>query len=142
MCIQQSEWNSHFANNLKGPRFGDIVTVVEEVSTMIGSSYLLAEWKERYFSARCFIPLSEIDETELTPELKVEDPVSAQLICERIMALPAGSFWVLAIKESIKEGYNPEEIVYSILKEMAVHNNAIRRMFGNQICDNILNYTL
>lgn len=76
MCIKSGKWVSKTGRDGWGPQYGETCTVVDESN----SAYQLAEYyvnpvdgvRESYIKKH-FIPLSDIDETELVNELQTAD---------------------------------------------------------------------
>jgi hypothetical protein len=82
MCINVRGWYVDetllwglikYKKDTKGPKYGDIVTVTRRCYEEGILYYELQEWpKNGEFEADCFVPLSDIDETEMVREFNTE----------------------------------------------------------------------
>jgi len=84
VCINTTGWYQDkkalfglitYKRNCKGPKYGDIVTKIKDVYEEGILYYILVEWpdaNDEGFEATSFIPLSEIDETEMERNYKTE----------------------------------------------------------------------
>lgn len=70
MCIKDGQWRGKLTGDpAEGPKYGEVVTVVDEVTTSDKDVYILQEYPDaRGYAKKRFIPLSDIDETELVSE--------------------------------------------------------------------------
>lgn len=77
MCINDAGWCEprkflwfRWNKNTEGPAYGDFCTVVGECIDPIEGfpCYILDGWSEEGYCKSQFIPLSDIDETELVAE--------------------------------------------------------------------------
>lgn len=79
-CINDEYWGVKGVRKMtKGPKYGDICTVVETDSLGDCIFYVLQEWgKDEVFDAKEFIPLSDISETEMERNYIKEHSVASQ----------------------------------------------------------------
>ncbi len=73
MCIKDGQWKNEFGHNPNGPKYGEEVTIIGESENhpdswiLFGYEYDSSGILHSYHKCH-FIPLSEIDETELAEQ--------------------------------------------------------------------------
>lgn len=72
MCINGQWYSLTEGRAYDDPKYGEIVTVTDEIKFWNSLWYALEEYPARSFNADGFIPLSEIDETEMVREYNLE----------------------------------------------------------------------
>ena len=74
-CVERNYFLFKREIDVDGPDYGDINTVLREYYSKGILYYELVEWHPEHpddgFQADCFIPLSEIDETELVNKKEI-----------------------------------------------------------------------
>lgn len=72
ICIE-SKWTPASSNIVDFPVYGNVYNVVQEGFDFINQPcYELAEFPRKWVLKSCFIPLSDIDETEFIREYNTE----------------------------------------------------------------------
>lgn len=73
ICINDNWQRSKYCEDKRGVSFGEVVTVIDDgLNQYLIPSYELLEYRGFWFAQQNFIPLSDIDETEMIREYKKE----------------------------------------------------------------------
>lgn len=72
MCINDAYWGTKIPGycdiQSDGPEYADIDLVTGEIELSGVKYYILEDWPSDAFDSECFIPISDIDETEFERE--------------------------------------------------------------------------